>query len=212
MLHHRHQDPSISEYHQMNPTTPTVDGYIRKNKKWQEELQKLRSIILDCQLTEEVKWRVPCYTFQERNVVFLGALKESCVLSFVKGALLKDAKGILIQQTQNSQSVRVIRFTNVQEIVALEPLLKAYIHEAVAVEKSGLKVPLKKITERPIPQELQSKLDELPAVKTAFRALTPGRQRAYLLYFSAPKQSQTRQSRVEKCLPQILHGKGLDDQ
>ena len=196
----------------MNKMSPKVDGYIRKNKKWQEELQKLRTIILDCPLTEEVKWRVPCYTFQQKNVVFLGALKESCVLSFVKGVLLKDAKGILIQQTENSQSVRVIRFAHVQQIIELEPVLKAYINEAIEVEKAGLKVTLKKVSEFKIPEEFQTKLDEIPSLKKAFSALTPGRQRAYLLYFSGAKQSKTRESRVEKCMQRILNGKGIDDE
>jgi uncharacterized protein YdeI (YjbR/CyaY-like superfamily) len=190
---------------------PSVDGYLRKSKQWQEELRKLRMILLDCQLTEEVKWRVPCYTFGGRNVAFIGRFKESCVLSFVKGVLLKDARRILIQQTENSQSVRVIRFANVEQIVELEPVLKAYIHEAVEVEKAGLKVKLKKIAEHTIPEELQNKLNEFPALKTAFAALTPGRQRAYLLYFSAAKQSKTRESRVARCMRQILNGKGLDD-
>src|SRR5437762_6991044 len=171
----------------MNRLNPKVDGYLRKSKKWQEELQKLRMIVLDCGLTEEVKWRVPCYTFQGSNVLFIGRLKESCVLSFVKGALLKDTKGILIQQTENSQSVRVIRFNNVQQIAKLEPVLKAYINEAIEVEKAGLKVKFKKISEFKIPRELQTKLDEIPALKKAFAALTPGRQRAYILYFSAAK-------------------------
>jgi uncharacterized protein YdeI (YjbR/CyaY-like superfamily) len=195
----------------MNKMNPQVDGYVRKNKKWREELQELRRIILDSELTEEVKWRVPCYTRQGCNVVFLGAFKNYCVLSFVKGVLLKDAKGILIQQTENSQSVRVIRFTNVGEIVEMRSVLKAYIDEAIEVEKAGLKVKLKKITEHKVPQELQNKLDEIPALKTAFHALTPGRQRAYLLYFAAPKQSKTRESRIEKCMRRILKGKGLDD-
>jgi uncharacterized protein YdeI (YjbR/CyaY-like superfamily) len=196
----------------MNKMNPKVDGYIRKSKQWQEELQKLRAIILDSPLTEEVKWRVPCYTFQGSNVLFIGRFKESCVLSFVKGVLLKDAKGILVQQTENSQSVRVIRFTTVQQIVELEPVLKTYISQAIEVERAGLKVKLKKITEFKIPEELQTKLDELPALKTAFKALTPGRQRAYILHFSAAKQSKTRESRVEKCIQQILNGKGLDDE
>jgi uncharacterized protein YdeI (YjbR/CyaY-like superfamily) len=195
----------------MSKTNPKVDGYIRKTKEWQEELQGLRTIILDCGLTEEVKWRVPCYTFQGSNVLFIGRFKESCVLSFVKGVLLKDAKRILIQQTENSQSVRIIRFTSVQEIVKMEPVLKAYIHEAIEAEKSGLKVRLKKISEFKIPEEFQTKLDELPALKKAFSALTPGRQRAYLLHFSGAKQSMTRASRVEKCIKQILKGKGIDD-
>jgi uncharacterized protein YdeI (YjbR/CyaY-like superfamily) len=196
----------------MNRTNPKVDGYVRKSKQWQEELQKLRAIILDCHLTEEVKWRVPCYTFQGKNVLFLGRFKESCVLSFVKGVLLRDAKRILVQQTENSQSVRVIRFSNLQQIVEMEPNLKAYIHEAIEVENAGLKVKLKKVSEFKIPGEFQTKLNEIPALKTAFRALTPGRQRAYILYFSAAKQSKTRASRVEKCMPRILRGKGIDDE
>src|SRR6266487_3800106 len=157
----------------MNGMNPKVDGYLRKNQKWQEELQKLRMIILDCGLTEEVKWRVPCYTFQGSNVLFIGRFKESCVLSFVKGVLLKDARGILIQQTENSQSVRIIRFTHVQQIVKLEPVLKAYINEAIEAEKAGLKVKFKKTSEFIIPQEFQTKLDEIPALKSAFDALTP---------------------------------------
>src|SRR6266700_1767443 len=148
----------------MNRMNPEVDGFIRKSKQRQEELQELRRIMLDCGLSEEVKWRVPCYTFGGRNVLFIGRFKESCVLSFVKGALLKDARGILIQQTENSQSVRVIRFTNVQQIVELEPVLKAYINEAIAVGKAGLKVRLKKTSEFVIPQEFQAQLDEIPAL------------------------------------------------
>ncbi|HEX8521753.1 MAG TPA: YdeI/OmpD-associated family protein [Tepidisphaeraceae bacterium] len=195
----------------MNETNPQVDGYIRKNKKWQAELAKLRSIILDSPLIEEVKWRVPCYTFQDSNVILLGAFKENCVLSFVKGALLKDPRQILVSPGANSQSVRVVRFTNVEQIKALEPTLKAYIHEAIRVEKAGLKVTFKKVSELEVPEELQAKLDELPALKKAFAALTPGRQRAYFLHVSAPKQSKTRASRVERCIPKILSGKGLDD-
>src|SRR3954451_1516736 len=195
----------------MNRMNPSVDGYIRKSKEWQEELRELRRIILDCPLTEEVKWRVPCYTYQGSNVLFIGRFKDSCVLSFVKGVLLKDAKGILIQQTENSQSVRVIRFASSGEIARLEPVLKAYINEAIGVEKAGLKVNFKKASEFKVPAEFQAKLDELPALKTAFNALTPGRQRAYLLHFSGAKQSKTRSSRVEKCMKQILKGKGLDD-
>jgi uncharacterized protein YdeI (YjbR/CyaY-like superfamily) len=196
----------------MNKTNPKVDGFIRKSKQWQEELQKLRTIILDSELTEEVKWRVPCYTFQGKNVLFIGRFKEAAVLSFIKGVLLKDAKRILIQQTENSQSVRIIRFTNVQQIVKLEPVLKAYIHEAIEVEKSGLKVKRKTTSEFKIPEEFRTKLDELPALKKAFGALTPGRQRAYLLHFSGAKQSKTRASRVEKWMPHILNGKGIDDE
>ena len=186
--------------------------YFSKAKKWQEEFEKLRMIILDCQLTEELKWGVPCYTFQKSNIVLIHGFKEYCALLFFKGALLKDANGILIQQTENVQAARQIRFTNVREIVEMEPILKAYIHEAIEVEKAGLKVNFKKTTEFIIPEEFQNKLDEIPALKTAFDALTPGRQRAYILYFSAPKQSKTRESRVEKCMQQILNGKGLNDQ
>jgi uncharacterized protein YdeI (YjbR/CyaY-like superfamily) len=196
----------------MNRMNPKVDGYIRKSKQWQDELKELRRIILGCGLTEEVKWRVPCYTLAKKLVLFLGRFKESCVLSFAKGALLKDAKRVLIQQTENSQSVRIIRFSSVRQIVEMEPVLKAYIHEAIEAEKAGLKVKLKNITERPIPAELQNKFEQIPALKTAFRALTPGRQRAYLLYFSGAKQSKTRESRVERCLQQILDGKGMEDE
>jgi uncharacterized protein YdeI (YjbR/CyaY-like superfamily) len=196
----------------MNKMNPKVDGFLRKSKKWQNELQKLRMIALDCELTEEVKWRHPCYTFQESNIVLIHGFKEYCALLFIKGALLKDAKGLLIQQTENVQAGRQIRFTNVQQIVEMEPILKAYIQEAIKVEKAGLKLKLKKTTEFKIPQEFKNKLDEIPTLKTAFAALTPGRQRAYILYFSAAKQSKTRESRVEKCMQQILNGRGLDDE
>ena len=196
----------------MYKMNPKVDGYLRKNKKWRQELQKLRTILLDCQLTEEVKWRVPCYTFQKSNVVLMHVFKEYCALLFFKGALLKDANGILIQQTKNTQAARQIRFTNVREIVEMKPVLKAYIYKAIEVEKAGLKVKLKKTKDFIVPEEFQRKLDEIPALKTAFAALTPGRQRAYILYFSAAKQSKTRESRVEKYMRQILNGKGLDDE
>ena len=195
----------------MNGMNPKVDFYFSKEKKWQEELEKLRTIILDCQLTEELKWGVPCYTFQKSNIVLIHVFKEYCAILFVKGALLKDTKGILITQTENVQAARQVRFTNVQEIVEMETILKAYIYEAIEVEKAGLKVNYKKATEFPITDEFQNKLDEIPDLNTAFYALTPGRQRAYLLYFSAPKQSKTRESRVEKWLQQILNGKGLND-
>jgi uncharacterized protein YdeI (YjbR/CyaY-like superfamily) len=190
---------------------PKVDFYFSKAKKWQEELAKLRTIILDCQLTEELKWGCPCYTFRKSNIVLIHVFKEYCALLFFKGALLKDADGILIQQTKNVQAARQIRFANVREIVQMEPILKAYIDEAIAVEKAGLKVRLKKTSDFTIPEEFQKKLDAIPALKTAFDALTPGRQKAYLLYFSAAKQAKTRESRVEKYMQQILKGKGLND-
>jgi uncharacterized protein YdeI (YjbR/CyaY-like superfamily) len=190
---------------------PKVDFFFRKAKKWQEEFEKLRMICLDCGLTEELKWGCPCYTFQESNIVLIHGFKEYCALLFFKGALLKDAKGILIQQTKNVQAARQVRFTSVREIIKMKPILKAYIYEAIELEKAGLKVNFKKTTEFRIPEEFQNKLDEVPALKTAFNALTPGRQRAYILYFSQPKQSKTRESRVEKSMPQILVGKGLDD-
>ncbi len=190
---------------------PNVDFYFSKAKNWQEELEQLRMIVLDCGLTEELKWGVPCYTFQKSNVVLIHVFKEYCALLFFKGALLHDANGILIQQTKNTQASRQIRFTNVWEILEKKAILKAYIYEAIEVEKAGLKVDLKKTTEFNIPEEFQKKLDEIPALKTAFDALTPGRQRAYMLHFSAPKQSKTRESRVEKCIQQILNGKGLNE-
>jgi uncharacterized protein YdeI (YjbR/CyaY-like superfamily) len=191
---------------------PKVDAYLSKAKKWQGEMGKLRSIILDCQLTEELKWGKPCYTFQDSNIVIIQDFKEYCALMFFKGALLNDANGILNQIGENTQAGRQIRFTNVREIVEKETILKAYINEAIEVEKAGLKVNFKKTTEFTIPEEFQNKLDEIPALKTAFNALTPGRQRAYILYFSTPKQSKTRESRVEKYMQQILNGKGLNDQ
>lgn len=192
---------------------PKVDFYFNKGKKWQEELEQLRIIVLDCGLTEELKWGVPCYTFQKSNIVLIHVFKEYCALLFFKGALLNDAHSILIQQTENVQAARQIRFTNVREIVDPDVIseLKAYIYEAIKVEKAGLKVDFKKVTEFIIPEEFQNKLDETPVLKTAFDALTPGRQRAYMLHFSAPKQSKTRESRVEKCILQILNGKGLND-
>jgi uncharacterized protein YdeI (YjbR/CyaY-like superfamily) len=192
-------------------TNPKVDGFLIKIKKWKEEYEKLRNIVLDCELTEEMKWMHPCYTLQNKNIVLIHGFKEYCALLFHKGALLKDTHGILIQQTKNVQAARQIRFTNVQEIGAMEPILKAYIYEAIEVEKAGLEVDFKKNTEFMIPEEFQNKFDEIPALKTAFEALTPGRQRAYLLYFSEPKQSKTRESRVEKNMQQILGGKGLND-
>lgn len=195
----------------MNRMNPKVDGLLRKTKKWRDEFRTLRRIVLDCPLTEDVKWGQPCYAFEQANIVLIHGFKEYCALLFFKGALLKDPKGILVQQTENVQSARQIRFTSVREIAAMEPILKAYIGEAVEVEKTGLKVKLKKTSDFKIPEEFQKKLNQVPALKTAFTALTPGRQRGYLFYFSAAKQSKTRESRVEKCTPQILQGKGLDD-
>jgi uncharacterized protein YdeI (YjbR/CyaY-like superfamily) len=195
----------------MNGMNPKVDFYFSKAKRWQEELEKLRMIVLECGLTEELKWGVPCYTFQSRNVVLIHVFKEYCALLFFKGALLKDPNGILVQQTKNVQAARQIRFTNVRGIVKMKPILKAYIREAIEVEKAGLKVTFRKTTEFIIPEEFQNKLDRIPALKSAFDALTPGRQRAYILHFSAPKQPRTREARVEKCMQQILSGKGLND-
>jgi len=190
---------------------PKVDAFLTKAKKWREEFAKLRAIILGCPLTEELKWGKPCYTFREGNIVLIHGFKEYCAVLFFKGALLKDTGGVLIQQTENVQAARQIRFTNVREIARMAPILKAYIREAMKVEKAGLQVTYKKTSEFTIPEEFQKKLNESPALKTAFDALTPGRQRAYLFYFSAPKQSKTRESRIEKCRPQIFHGEGLDD-
>lgn len=182
-----------------------------KVNKWQEELEKLRTLILDCGLNEELKWGVPVYTFQKSNIVLISAFNKYCALSFFKGALLNDANDILRKQGENTQAARLIRFTDVREIAAMEAVLKAYVYEAVEVEKAGLKVNFKKTAEFKIPEEFQNKLDESPVLKAAFEALSPGRQRAYILFFCAPKQSTTRESRVEKCMPQILKGKGLND-
>nr|WP_259545611.1 YdeI family protein [Heyndrickxia oleronia] len=190
---------------------PKVEEFFSKSKKWKEEYVKLREIVLDCGLTEEYKWMHPCYTYETKNIVLIHGFKEYCALLFHKGALLQDTNGILIQQTENVQAARQIRFTNVQEIVELETILKSYINEAIQVEKAGLEVTFKKNTEMKIPEELQNKFNELPELKTAFEALTPGRQRAYTLYFSSPKQSKTRESRIEKYQQHILNGKGLND-
>ncbi|MFK7677228.1 YdeI family protein [Priestia megaterium] len=190
---------------------PKVDEFLTKAKKWKEEYETLRKIVLDCELTEDFKWMNPCYTFEKKNIVLMHGFKEYCALLFPKGSLLQDSHGILIQQTENVQGARQIRFTNVQEIAEKEAILKAYIDEAIEVEKAGLKVKAKKPEELIIPEELQHKFDEIPALKDAFTTLTPGRQRAYILHFSAAKQSKTRESRVEKCIPNILNGKGLND-
>jgi uncharacterized protein YdeI (YjbR/CyaY-like superfamily) len=195
----------------MEKINPKVDEFISRATKWQEEYKQLRIIILDCGLDEELKWGVPCYTFKQKNIVLIHGFKQYCAILFVKGALLNDARGVLIQQTQNVQAARQIRFTNVQEIIELKSTLKAYILEAIELEKAGVKVNYKKTPDYLIPEEFQSKLDQIPTLKSAFESLTPGRQRAYLYYFSQPKQSKTRQARVEKNIPQILNGKGLND-
>jgi uncharacterized protein YdeI (YjbR/CyaY-like superfamily) len=192
-------------------TNPKVDWFFCKPSDWQDEYKKLRTICLACGLTEELKWGCPCYTSEKRNIVLMHGFKEYCALLFFKGALMKDPKGILIQQTENVQAARQIRFTTVREITKLKAVLKAYINEAIKVERAGVKVPLKKTKEFTVPEEFQKKLNKDAALKKAFKALTPGRQRGYLLYFSAPKQSRTRESRVEKSIPQILAGKGLND-
>ena len=190
---------------------PKVDFYFDKATQWQKEIEKLRTIALDCGLTEELKWGCPCYLFEKRNIVLIHVFKEYCAFLFFKGSLLKDTDGILIQQTKNVQVARQIRFTNVREIVKLTPTLKTYIYQAIEVEKAGVKVKLKKSTEFDVVEEFQKKLDKVRGLKAAFHALTPGRQRGYLLYFAAPKQSKTREARVEKCIPSILNGKGLTD-
>jgi len=186
------------------------DVFLKKAGKWQKEVEQLRKIVRDCQLTEELKWGWPCYTFQNSNIVLIHGFKEYFALLFFKGALLNDANGILIQQTENVQAGRQIRFTNINEVIEMEPIIKAYIYEAIEVEKAGLKVAFKKTEEYDIPEEFQIKLHEFPDLKTSFETLTPGRQRAYLFYFSQPKQSKTRESRIEKCIQQILNGKGLN--
>jgi len=190
---------------------PKVDFYFTKNKQWQPEIEKLRKLVLDCNLTEELKWGCPCYTFQNSNVVLIHVFKEYCALLFFKGVLLNDAERILIQQTENVQASRQIRFTNVEEILKKQSIIKAYVFEAVEVEKAGLKVELKKHTEYSIPEEFKTQLNKNTILKTAFESLTPGRQRAYILFFSAPKQIKTRESRIEKSISQILLGKGLTD-
>jgi len=192
-------------------TNPKVDWYFNTAERWPEESKKLRALILDCGLDEELKWGKPCYSFEGGNVVLIHGFKQYCAILFMKGALLKDLKKILVQQTENVQSARQIRFTNVKEIAELEQVIKAYVKEAIEVEKSGVEVTLKKTSEFKMPEEFQNKLKQMPALKKAFEALTPGRQRGYLLHFSAAKQSATREARVEKCMPQILKGKGLDD-
>lgn len=190
---------------------PKVDFYFDKADKWQKEVERLRTIVLDCPVAEELKWGCPCYTFEGSNIVLIHVFKEYCALLFFKGSLMSDPNGILIQQTKNVQAARQIRFTNLKEIVKLERAVKAYIYEAIEVERAGLKVKLKKAGEFPIPEEFKLRLDKKPALKKAFYALTPGRQRGYLLHFAAPKQSKTREDRIDKCTPMIMQGKGLMD-
>ncbi|WP_316822832.1 YdeI/OmpD-associated family protein [Pedobacter gandavensis] len=190
---------------------PEVDFYFHQEKRWSEELLQLRRIVLDCGLTKELKWGSPCYCLQEKNIVLIHVFKEYCALLFFKGALLNDPHGILIRQSKNVQAARQIRFKNALEIIEQQAILNTYIYEAIEVEKAGLKVDLKKTTEFPLVDEFKRKLNEIPALKMAFEALTPGRQRGYLLFFAAPKQSTTRESRVAKCIPDILQGKGLKD-
>jgi len=192
-------------------TNPGVDWFFEKDEKWKKEYEQLRTIVLSCGLTEELKWGCPCYTFENSNIVLIHGFKEYCALLFFKGALLNDPQGILIQQTENVQSARQIRFTDLKEIVNMEKVLKAYIYEAIEVERAGLKVKLKETSDFKIPEEFQKKLNKNAALKKAFNALTPGRQRAYIFYFTQPKQSKTREARIEKYTQQILDGKGLND-
>lgn len=192
-------------------TNPKVDAYFERQKDWREESQALRKIVLGCGLTEELKWGEPCYTVDGGNVVIIHGFKEYCALLFFKGALMKDPNGILIRQTENVQGARQIRFTDLGEIGQMKDILAAYVQEAVAVETAGLKVEYRKTDEFPVPEEFQARLDAEPALKAAFEALTPGRQRAYLLNFAAPKQAKTREARIEKNVPRILEGKGLND-
>ena len=195
----------------MNYMNPKVDFYFEKSEKWAKELEQMRAIVLDCGLAEELKWGCPCYTLQKSNIVLIHVFKEYCAYLFFKGALMADPDGILVQQTENVQSARQVRFTNVREIAEEQATLKAYIQEAIKVEKAGLKVELKKTGEYKVPEEFQHKLDDDATLNAAFKALTPGRQRAYLFHFSQPKQAKTREARIEKYIPQILDGKGLDD-
>ncbi|NLR78164.1 YdeI/OmpD-associated family protein [Chitinophaga eiseniae] len=189
-----------------------IDAFIGRAEKWQEEFEKLRNIILESQLTEGLKWGVPCYSFHDKNIILMHGFKDYCAVLFFKGALINDVHGVLIQQTDNVQAARQMRFTSMKDINKRKNILVNYIHEAIELEQSGAKVQYKKVTEYPVPEEFQQKLDTLPALRTAFEDLTPGRQRGYLLYFAAAKQSKTRASRVEKYMKHILAGKGLDDE
>lgn len=195
----------------MNEMNPKVNFFFQKAEQWQAEFERLRSILLDCDVTEELKWGCPCYTFEGKNIVLIHGFKEYCALLFMKGALLKDANGILVQQTENVQSARQIRFTTLQEIAEMEAILKAYVGEAVAVEKAGLEVEFKPTEDFTWPEEFIDQLEEVPGLQDAFEALTPGRQRGYLLYFAGAKQSKTRTARIQKWTPAILEGRGLND-
>jgi len=201
----------LYQYMKKSKTNPKVDWYFNKPRKWKEEIWILRDVILSSGLNEELKWGCPCYTLEDKNIVLIHIFKEYCAVLFFKGALLKDQENILIQQTKNVQSGRQMRFISLAEIKELKPVLKAYINEAITIEKAGLKVEFKKTAEYDMPEEFQIRLDEDAALKKAFYALTPGRQRGYLLYFSAAKQSKTREARVEKYIKNILNGKGMDD-
>lgn len=193
------------------PTNPKVDAYFERQETWQAEKRALRTILLSCGLTEELKWGEPCYCLDKANLVIIHAFKDHCALLFFKGALMKDPNGILIRQTENVQSARQIRFTGVGEIGQMKEILIAYVEEAVAVEKAGLKVAFRKTEDFPVPEEFQARLDADAALKSAFGSLTPGRQRAYLLHFAGAKQASTRETRIDKCTPDILAGKGLND-
>ena len=220
MLNERHRNPyslfenapdTKTENPLMPQTNPKAEAFVRRSAKWQEELARLRAIILECGLDEALKWGVPCYTLGDNNIVLIHEFKEYCAILFFKGALLSDPHGLLIQQTENVQATRQLRFTTIDEVREREETIKEYIHEAIAAEQAGLKVPMKETSEFRVPKEFQEKLDEMPELKAAFEALTPGRQRGYLLYFAAPKQSKTREARIEKCMQQIFEGKGLND-
>jgi uncharacterized protein YdeI (YjbR/CyaY-like superfamily) len=191
---------------------PKVDAFIANANRWQEELKRLRAILLDSELVEEFKWAQPCYTFEGKNVIVISGLKESCALAFFKGVLLKDVHGVLTRPGQHSQSTRWFKFASVREIAEMKSVVKAYVREAIEVEKAGLKVKLKKTSDLKFPEEFEMMLDEFPELRTAFYALTPGRQRGYIYHFSAPKQSKTREARVQKFMPHILKGKGLLDE
>jgi uncharacterized protein YdeI (YjbR/CyaY-like superfamily) len=192
-------------------TNPDVEFYFENDGRWKDHINHLRSILLDCGLIEQLKWGCPCYVFNNSNVVLIHVFKEYCALLFFKGALLKDPDGLLVQQTKNVQAARQLRFTDTRQIKRIAPVIKSYIYEAIEVEKAGLKVKLKKTSEYSVPPEFESALQKRPALKKAFASLTPGRQRAYLHFFSSAKQTTTRKQRVEKYIPKIMGGKGLDD-